>query len=603
MNPLIQARVKKFAKRHGFDDNLGTAFEKWSANLLFSETLLDDSERIESTVIGGGEDGGVDAFLVSVNNSPVFDPSEISQQCSQDAPKLTVKVQFLQAKAREKFELSGITRFLSGVERLTRAAIDGEYEELDVGLRSGAQILNAVIQNIESFESIRIPVEIYYVTTSPNSADPVCEQPAVTEIVHRLKSLEVYEDVDPQFVGLHDLNQIIEANNGPRNIGFKFSNKVTISPAQDVVQAYVGTLPVIELAPLLLDDKGRLRKGIFDANVRLYQGRNNEVNQNIAQTLRRDDNSLFPYLNNGITIVANGLENTADQYRISSYQIVNGCQTSNEIVSWIKELVEEKNEELGRKVAWDFSLLKDIPVLSETMVPVKIVQTNSSDIKSYITVATNHQTAIGETDMQGSSRLAKEVEEFFANSGPQGLRYQRQMGESEDSFTKTRTINTDNLNRAFSAAILGESATSIGKQKELRGLDSEVWNDYPLELYYYAALVNYKVERRLAQDDSGIRAAKYHLDMLTSYIAFPKIEQLFGGGAKGSIKKSIAKKVSVSAAEEKIQNALECSVDIVCSYFEDKLKVKSLIKDDVRSNKTQDELLNLAKKNSSGEVL
>lgn len=89
-----------------------------------------------------------------------------------------------------------------------------------------------------------------------------------------------------------------------------------------------------------------MRSGIFDDNVRLNQGNENRVNQRIYSTLTSENRNMFPFLNNGVTIVARSLTNVADRFSMSGYQIVNGGQTSHQLVRWFQSL--DADQKSGR---------------------------------------------------------------------------------------------------------------------------------------------------------------------------------------------------------------------------------------------------------------
>lgn len=586
MNPLIRARVDRFAKEFGFSGTLQENFEKWTANLLLGNALRSDPLLIEQAVVGGGDDGGIDIAGVIINGSLVTDPGDVDALREGGGHLNTVKVKFAQAKTSQSFNAPMAAKFLNGVERLSNAAASGGIDKIERSLRPTAQILEAVIRNIDLFSTPVPEVDIYYVTTADHEGSDAAADPQVLDAISRIESLQVFKKVDPQFLGSASLQERIAELQGVQDVPVLFERKIALPAVEGVEQAHIGYLPVPELANLLLDVNGEMREGIFDDNVRLYQGADNSVNKQIAGTLSSPDRMMFPYLNNGLTIVARRMSNIGDNYKVSGYQIVNGCQTSNELVNWMQGLgFEYFGDGRGYRV----------PDLADSVVvPVKFIQTSRSDILERVTTATNLQTSIGNTDIQGSTKLAKNVEEHFANSGPEGLRYGRQLGETDFSIAKTRIISTSDLNRAFSSAILGDSSTAIASPKQLERRDSEVWADYPLHLYYLAAWIAYKVDRLLAGNARGIRPAKYHLVMLAALLAYPELKELHGGNSKKNVKRRVAKSVGRDNWQDPLEDAIKSAEDLVAQYFEDTLSKKSLVKDDVRSKRVQDELVKLA---------
>src|SRR5262249_53453571 len=95
-------------------------------------------------------------------------------------------------------------------------------------------------------------------------------------------------------------------------------------------EAYMVILPVRSLINKVLSDtEGNLRTYIFEENVRAFLGEDNPVNQQIVDTISKDQSrDRFAILNNGITIISPDVKVQSDSVYIENFQIVNGCQTS-----------------------------------------------------------------------------------------------------------------------------------------------------------------------------------------------------------------------------------------------------------------------------------
>ena len=74
-------------------------------------------------------------------------------------------------------------------------------------------------------------------------------------------------------------------------------------------------MPVKEYLKIVIDDNDRIRRGIFELNVRDFAGyEDNRVNQDIIQTLNSDSKKTFGLLNNGITVVGKTKQRTGKIY-------------------------------------------------------------------------------------------------------------------------------------------------------------------------------------------------------------------------------------------------------------------------------------------------
>ncbi len=252
---------------------------------------------------------------------------------------------------------------------------------------------------------------------------------------------------------------------------------------------------------------------VFDDNVRLDLGPQNPVNTRIMGTLQSTEREHFPFLNNGLTIIATDLRGLGDRFFISGYQIVNGGQTSHQLIRWAESSEAKSSPHL----------------LSDLWIPVKIVSSNDAGVRTSVSIATNLQTAINSSDIQASSQVAKNVEEYFSQTGVDGLRYERQNRGTVLEFARTRVVTTPELNRAVAATLFGESSRAIGSPKDLEVEDAFVWGEYPEETYYYSAWIIYRIDRYFARtpESTTLKAAKYHIAMMVSALANPEIIPIF----------------------------------------------------------------------------
>ena len=102
---------------------------------------------------------------------------------------------------------------------------------------------------------------------------------------------------------------------------------------------------------------------------------------------------MLPVLNNGVTIVAGSYTpKPGDAVAISSYQIVNGCQTSHCLY-------------LSQDVMAN--------LLDEIYVPLRLVVTSDEEVATRIIRATNSQTEVQENDLLALSKFQKKLEDFY----------------------------------------------------------------------------------------------------------------------------------------------------------------------------------------------
>lgn len=120
-------------------------------------------------------------------------------------------------------------------------------------------------------------------------------------------------------------------------------------------------------------------------------------------------------LNNGVTVITRVLKSLGGNvYELSDFQIVNGCQTSNEIFN-LKDCV------------------KDI------IVPVKIIYTTDSEIIASIVRATNRQSPVPEEAFVALDSYQKNLQMIFneySKEMPIEVFYERRPGEPDNISNK-----------------------------------------------------------------------------------------------------------------------------------------------------------------------
>ena len=208
----------------------------------------------------------------------------------------------------------------------------------------------------------------YYATAGTWNNDP---EPAA-RISYGVKSLtdtNLFSDVSANPIDANMLKEIYRELERGVTREIKLDKTATFPSIGGVDEAYLGLLSGHEYIKLISSNDDSLNRNLFYDNVRDFQG-NNPVNRDIATTLGGKNVGRFPLLNNGITIVARNIVRTGDNFRISDFQIVNGCQTTH-------VLFEHKES-----------------ITPETFIPIKLVATNDSEIITEVIKATNWQTAV-----------------------------------------------------------------------------------------------------------------------------------------------------------------------------------------------------------------
>lgn len=182
-------------------------------------------------------------------------------------------------------------------------------------------------------------------------------------------------------------------------------------------------------------------KEIFNDNVRVYLSRTNKINTKIIETALSENNPLFWYLNNGITITCDSFSypkgKRAPMIELKNIQIVNGGQTSNALFE-------------ASKV--DPERFKDVLVL------VRIIETKSQPVSLAIAESTNSQTPIKSRDLRSNDDTQKKIAEAFEGMG---LFYERKEKQHSD---KPRAQRVDALTAGQAHLAYGLELPEVAKK-------------------------------------------------------------------------------------------------------------------------------------------
>ena len=144
-------------------------------------------------------------------------------------------------------------------------------------------------------------------------------------------------------------------------------------------------------ADFITDENKELRQHMLEPNVRDYNGANNKVNGEIRATLHAGTSEEFWWLNNGITILAEGCTFGAGKLQITGPELVNGLQTSHEI----------------------FRYFTAYPVEDKRTIQVRVILPPNDPVRRRIIKATNNQTPVNPLSLHANDDIHFDIEEVL----------------------------------------------------------------------------------------------------------------------------------------------------------------------------------------------
>lgn len=222
--------------------------------------------------------------------------------------------------------------------------------------------------------------------------------------------------------------------------------------------------------------------------MRDFLGVDADVNSEIAETLNNTDKRpRFGLMNNGITIVASSVRPAGQEIYIRDFQIVNGCQTSNILIS------------LDKEVDNSVSLM------------IKLIEADEPSVIDDIVRATNRQSKVEDAQFISTLAALRELEQYFnARGAGEATRiyFERRKGQYRpENVAPVRIYDVRETARCYAAIVMMRPDLSSRYPNRLTGeLLDEVFSAGAQEEDYYTAC-----------------HCHYRLNMLTS-------NKRFGGG-------------------------------------------------------------------------
>ncbi len=184
----------------------------------------------------------------------------------------------------------------------------------------------------------------------------------------------------------------------------------------------------------LKNDSNNVETSIFDQNVRVYLKSGNKNNRKIINSAIDENNHMFWYQNNGLTITCDkydrGALEESPTISLKNVQIVNGGQTSISLFEAAKG---------------DLEKIKNVSLL------VRIIETGSEDIKISIAESTNSQTPITPRDLRANDREQRQLQDIFSDMG---YFYERKKNEFKEK-PKNKRIDALFSAQAYTAYFKG----------------------------------------------------------------------------------------------------------------------------------------------------
>lgn len=498
LSKILQGMLEDFKKDYLFDELEPSKEFEYLVNYLiiskFDPDAFSDKGDLDRVVVDEKSQFGLDAIAFIVNGNLVLGKDDISMYAR--SKKLDVDILLIQTKVEEKCDTGDLLKTIQATKNF--------LVNFDAITEKNSNILNAkeIYDELFKYENFRYctsqspKCHIYYVTAA-NEWDRVLVENICTSSQKDIAS--IISDIKSVNIQVLGREYIMDAYSEVKNniaVQINLKNCITLDKIDGVKEAYLGYLTGDDYLKIICDNNGDIRRRIFYENVRDYQGAENSVNKEIRNTIiTKKTRGQFILLNNGVTIITKSVTSLgANIYELSDFQVVNGCQTSNEIYN-CKQYV------------------------SDILVPVKIIYTTNTDIISSIVKATNRQSPVPEEAFVALNKYHKELQLLFSEYSkemPLEMFYERRSGEEDDIKEKKgayQVVTLHGIIRAFESVycqnpniVYGTNPANILRsQKEHLFCKNHKPEIYYLASYLFVKFVNMQQNGLFSKHDYVLR--------------------------------------------------------------------------------------------------
>lgn len=349
-------------------------------------------ENVYNSIVDGGNDGGIDSILVTVDDEVIESIEELEEVELASSSK--TKFYISQCKKENTFKELTIDKLISSCSMI----FDLEKDENYLEDRFNPDLLEKILILRKAWLKTSIKggsliVELNYCCLAPKvevSGSFISKQ---TQLEDLIKNKCSTHEVRFTCNSSEELLRFYQSKKSFRySLSFK-DNPLSTSFGPAGI-GYVGTVKLGDYKKFLTDDDGSIKDYVFESNIRHFQGSTVDVNKKISATINDNSQNDFWWLNNGITIIAENPNQAGKVLSVDNVQIVNGLQSSYTIF----------NEHDGSET-------------DERSVLIKVIINKDKETIDKIIESTNSQNAVSSTALRATENTQRKIEMFFLNEG------------------------------------------------------------------------------------------------------------------------------------------------------------------------------------------
>ena len=295
--------------------------------------LLEDLSRIKTDKYG---DAGNDYIFFTYNKNLVFDINDIEEFDNTEGGD-RIDLYFIQVKNTTKLDSNVPNKFIEFSSNLINGKTAEHYNE---------EVNDNIVLFSELVKKYALKTKFYinFYYFSRFSKEQLRSASDLQGRFDTLKGMfEAIDFVDNVKVNVESVNSIVKKLKEDKRFEYTFNEvgkfEAEVNKEEGKANSIIALIPLTQFYEFITyGEEGQINDRLFESNIRDYKGRSN-VNKNIIETLKKPNEIDFWWLNNGITVTVEDVEESksANKIKIVNPQIVNGLQTSYSIYNFFSE--------------------------------------------------------------------------------------------------------------------------------------------------------------------------------------------------------------------------------------------------------------------------
>jgi hypothetical protein len=458
----------------------GEFFEIFCAEQILKDYDL-SYEEIQSGIVDGEHDGGVDAVYAFANGELITEDFDVSPF----KKDVQIDLHILQSKTSPNFSEASIDKLVSISRHLLDLSKDiDSLDQFNDRVRGKFRDFRNAYRSLAA----RFPtLKISYTLSGkrPNLPIPTNFTTKSKELIELASQHFSNAEVTVSLLGSKELTDL--ARRQPKKTFELRCVKSLTSEGGFIVLSKLS-----DFDSFLKDENGHIRKGLFESNVRDFQG-TTEVNDAIRNTLGSTNTPDFWWLNNGVTILSSRAAINGDIVSIQEPQIVNGLQTSTQI---------SQHFSTGGVKGDSRSVM------------IKVVSSEDDESRDKIIKATNSQNPIQPATLRATDKVQRDIEVTLK---AYGLFYDRRKNfYKNDGKPAEKIISIPLMAQVLMSVMLARPDDARARPSSLIK-DDKVYQELfsetiPVQVYSFCAVLIRAVDKYLkaqaslsARDKSNMR--------------------------------------------------------------------------------------------------